>query len=109
MGEDIKTCCSGTSKFNNPILCHSGSMFKDILASRTVKRRLYRLPVDCLLTSWPVADECRREAPRSGQIVGDSKRVSGQELHDIKTLCQSERISTRIPTRSFMKEIIDSG
>lgn len=34
---DIEAHCSGPSKFNNPILCHSGSMFQDNPASWTVE------------------------------------------------------------------------
>lgn len=35
--EDVEAYCSGPSKFNDPILCHSGSMVQDIPASWTVK------------------------------------------------------------------------
>lgn len=35
--EDIEAYCSGPSKFNNPILYHSGSMFQEIPATWAVK------------------------------------------------------------------------
>lgn len=67
--KDMKVYCSGPSNFDHPILYHSGSKFKDILASWAFKGGCVAF-LQITSESWPVAGECWREGPGTAHLVG---------------------------------------